>query len=113
DANSLQEGQVLIIPWPTPTGGAGEAVAGSTPGGDAAIAESTLPAGVGWYTVSKGDTAVAVAYKFHTDMKSLRDLNPEIQFLQCDFGLPSGGPSCTLKPLLGEGQRIRVPAPTP
>jgi hypothetical protein len=117
DANSLQEGQLLIIPWPTPEGG-GEDGLGPEPGsaaaaGDAPAGESTLPAGVGWYTVKLGDTAVAIAYNYRTTMKTLRDLNPEIQFLQCDFGMPSGGPSCNLRPLLAEGQRLRVPAPTP
>ncbi len=114
DASQLQVGQTLEIPWPTPTGGAPAQDNGSNGTPDArANVEPTLPAGVTWYTVHKGDTAVSVAYTFHTDIKTLRDLNPEIQFLQCDFGLPSGGPSCTLNPMLGEGQRLRVPAPTP
>lgn len=114
DAGQLQIGQTLIIPWPTPTGGAPaqSANATGTPGAAAALGP-TLPAGVTWYKVKKGDTAVSVAYAFRTDMKTLRDLNPEIQFSNCDFGLPGGGPDCTLKPLLGEGQRVRVPAPTP
>src|SRR5258708_7197000 len=115
-ANSLQEGQVLTIPWHTPTGGApdgsnADTGTGGTPGDQAP--PPTLPPGVTWYTVKKGDTAVAVAYKFHMTLKSLRDLNPEIQFLQCDFSLETGGPACTLRPLLGEGQVVRVPAATP
>jgi LysM repeat protein len=118
DATQLQVGQVLEIPWPTPTGGppAQSGNASGTPGAANAGATSvgpTLPPGVMWYTVKKGDTAVSIAYKYHTTMKILRDLNPEIQFLQCDFGLPGGGPACTLKPMLGEGQSLRVPAPTP
>jgi hypothetical protein len=114
DAGQLQIGQTLIIPWPTPTGGA-PAQSGAATGTPGAVspAEPTLPAGVTWYKVKKGDTAVSVAYTFHTDMKTLRDLNPEIQFSNCDFGQPGGGPDCTLKPILGEGQRVRVPAPTP
>ncbi len=115
-ANSVQEGQVIEIPWPTPTdngqGNAGATANGGTPG-DTSNVEPTLPPGVMWYTVKKGQTAIAVAYIFGTTMSALRDLNPEIQFLQCDFGLPAGGPDCTLRPPLGEGQRVRVPAPVP
>jgi len=115
-ASQLQIGQTLEIPWPTPTGappGQGDSTPG-TPGAAAALnAEPTLLPGVGWYVVKKGDTASAIVYKFNTNIKTLRDLNPEIEFLQCDFGLPTGGPACTLRPMLGEGQRVRVPAPTP
>ncbi|MEP7286756.1 MAG: LysM peptidoglycan-binding domain-containing protein [Chloroflexota bacterium] len=114
-ANSLQEGQTLEIPWPTPTGGAVSEPdsAGKTPGADEVRAEATLPAGVKWYTVRKGDTAISILVVVKSTIKTLRDLNPEIQFLQCDFGQPFGGSTCTLKPLLGEGQKIRVPAPLP
>src|SRR5258708_4594978 len=113
DANSLQEGQVLTIPWPTPTGGAlvDSGGTGNTP--DPGNLTPTLPAGVAWYTVRKGDTAVGIVAHFHISMKILRDLNPEIEFLQCDFGLPAGGTSCTLRPMLGAEQRVRVSAPTP
>jgi len=113
NANSLQEGQTIEIPWPTATGDAVDTGGGLTPGvsGNQSPPEATLPPGVIWYTVKKGDTAISVAYKFNMFMSSLRDLNPEIQFLQCDFSQPSGGKDCTLRPLLGEGQRIRVQAP--
>jgi LysM repeat protein len=112
-ANSLMEGQTLEIPWPTPTddGQGNAATSDSGTPGDTANVEPTLPPNVTWYTVKKGDTAIAVAYKFGTTMSALRDLNPEIQFLQCDFGMPMGGKDCTLRPQLGEGQRVRVPAP--
>ncbi len=113
DANKLQEGQTIIIPWPTPTGAPQSGDGSETQSASSANAEPTLPPGVMWYTVKKGETAILVAYNHKTDMKTLRDLNPEIQFLQCDFGIPSGGPECRLNPILGEGQRIRVPAPTP
>jgi LysM repeat protein len=112
DPNQLQVGQTLEIPWPTPTGGA--PTDGASGASDQQVNfEPTLPSGVMWYTINKGDTAVSVAYSYNTTMKTLRDLNPEIQFLQCDFGQPGGGTSCTLNPMLGEGQKVRVPAPTP
>ncbi len=112
DAAQLQVGQTVEIPWPTPTGGA-VAPEGDTTGtpGPAANIEPTLPVGVIWYKVRKGDTAVGIAYQAHTTMKVLRDLNPEIRFLQCDYSVPSGGPACTLNPMLAEGQRLRIPAP--
>ncbi len=116
DAAQLQIGQTLEIPWPTPTGGPQNQPDNTpgTPGADVALnTEPTLLPGVGWYTVKKGDTASSIVFKFNTNIKTLRDLNPEIQFLQCDFGLPTGGPACTLRPVLGEGQRVRIPAPPP
>jgi len=120
DANSLKEGQVLEIPWPTPTGGApapdnAGGPLGSTPGAGtpSVLAEPTLPPGVTWYTVKKGDTAISIAVNASTDLKTMRDLNPEIQFLQCDFSIKTGGPSCLLRPPLGIGQRVRVPAVQP
>jgi hypothetical protein len=118
DANSLQEGQTLEIPWPTPTGGAPEEGDAAAKSGDAAsgedgVAVEQLPPGVQWYTVIENDTAISIAYQHQMTMKALRDLNPEIQFLQCDFSVPSGGPACTLRPMIGIGQKLRVAVPQP
>lgn len=115
-AAELQIGQTLEIPWPTPVGGGPEAVAGD-PGNstdqqpDAANYEPTLPPGITWYTVQKGETAVSIVFDHGITMRILRDLNPEVMFDNCDYGLPAGGASCSV--MVYEGQRMRVPAPTP
>src|SRR5207237_4642274 len=48
DASQLQIGQVLMIPWPTPTGAPESNNAAATQGTSSGNAEPTLPAGVGW-----------------------------------------------------------------
>ncbi len=115
DAAQLQIGQSILIPWPTATGGAGVAVAvgKGTPTAPSAPNEPTLPPGVTWYTVLKGDNAISIAYKFRATIKILHDLNPEIasDFSQCDYGQPAGGQSCNVR--LSEGERVRVPIPLP
>ncbi len=115
DEKQLQINQALEIPWPTPTGGApGQVDIGLQPGTAGTMIanlEPTLPPGVMWYGVRKGETASSIVFKFNASMKILRDLNPEINFSQCDFGVKTGGPACTV--ILVERQRIRVPAPTP
>jgi hypothetical protein len=116
DAAQLQVGQTVRIPWPTPTGATGGqaiAVGKGTPTVQAVSNEPTLPAGVAWYTVLKGDSAISIAYKFHATIKILHDLNPEIasDFSQCDYGLPAGGQTCSVR--LSEGERLRVPIPLP
>ncbi|MBX3083425.1 MAG: LysM peptidoglycan-binding domain-containing protein [Anaerolineae bacterium] len=104
----LQIGQKLQIPWPTATGSA--PVAGDQPTATNASAaiEPTLPAGIKWYTVKKGDTALSVVFENNMTMKTLQDLNPEVRFDQCDFSSPAGGPNCQV--MLYEGQRLRVPS---
>ncbi|MCC6975251.1 MAG: LysM peptidoglycan-binding domain-containing protein [Anaerolineae bacterium] len=110
-AAELQIGQELIVPWPTPQGG--EAVAaqpGETPVASEMGAEE-LPPGVMIYVVKQGDTALSIVYNLNITMRILQDLNPEVRFEGCDYGLASGGPSCNV--MVFEGQRLRVPAPPP
>ncbi|MCB9451871.1 MAG: hypothetical protein H6672_10555 [Anaerolineaceae bacterium] len=135
DASRIQEGQVLEIPWPTPTldpnalptesptesaGGPGINIAGSSadtinastqPRGLGPRPTETLPPGVTWHQVQKDENIIIIAYNYGANVKILSDLNPEITFSQCDFGLDAGGPNCIVQ--LYEGQLVRVPAPTP
>lgn len=138
DGTDLQIGQVLEIPRPTATpdpnataaptteGGEEDAEGDASAGGFAGVlfAEGadgfststprptpTLPPGVQWYTVQGGENIAVVAYTFNAGVEVLSQLNPEVEFAQCDFGEFTGGPDCTV--LLREGQRVRVPAPTP
>jgi LysM repeat protein len=137
-ATQLQLGQTLEIPWPTPTPG-GEPTdtppASSESGGDGQSAilptqevpvnqfgtpdalakyeniEPTLRPGQDWHTVQAGETIVGIAYEYNTTVELLSQINPEIPFLQCDFGQQYGGQNCSV--MLIEGQRLRVPVPIP
>jgi hypothetical protein len=128
----IQVGQVLEIPWPTPTPDASNlsseatepvepAGEGSTVGmvaevlpsdGGAPVAlpTETLQPGIKWHTIRRDETIISVAFEYAANLRVLSELNPEITFSQCDFGMASGGPNCVVQ--LREGQRIRVPAPT-
>lgn len=134
DGTDLQLGQVLEVPRPTatldpsaPTSDAeGETEGEASSAGFAGVlfAEGadgfststprptpTLPVGVQWYTVQSGENIAVVANNFRAGVEVLSQLNPEVDFAQCDFGEFTGGPDCTV--LLQVGQRLRVPAPTP
>ncbi len=134
DPSRIQIGQVLEIPWPTPTpdpnlaftdeaGGTGEASlgaeagdgllieTGAPPAGLSATPTETLQPGVMWHRVLKDENVIVIAYQYGVNVEVLSQLNPEIPFSQCDFSLDTGGAACTV--LLIEGQLIRVPAPTP
>lgn len=131
-AESIQAGQVLEIPLPTPTpdaeAGATEEVSSAdtelliTREGtlapveealisSAALATETLQPGLTWHRVQPDESAVSIAAQYGADIEILSQLNPEITFSQCDFGIFSGGPSCIVP--LFVGQLMRVPAPTP
>ncbi len=110
--SQLQVGQEIEIPRPTAVGGLpGESAPPSDDPLAAARIEPTLPPGVMWYTVKKGETALSIVFDRNITMSILSNLNPEVLFEGCDFGLPAGGGSCRV--MVYEGQRLRVPAPTP
>ena len=113
DPGQLQVGQTIVIPWPTATGPAPTNPPGATIAAGGVFPTSTLPPGLKWYTVLKDDDAISIAYRFHTTIKTLHDLNPELtsRFSQCDYGLAAGGSSCTVQ--LGVGEQLRVPIPLP
>jgi len=73
--------------------------------------EPTLRPGMAWHAVQAGETILSIAGQYGTSLETLSQINPEIPFLQCDFGSPTGGDRCTV--LLGQGQRVRVPVPLP
>jgi hypothetical protein len=133
DASRIQEGQTITVPWPTatidpnavptetPTGELG-ADAGTMlvadAGSDGAsvmgvrlIPTATLQPGVAWHTIQKDENIIIIAVEYGATLRILSELNPEVTFSQCDFGLGTGGENCVVQ--LFEGQQIRVPAPTP
>ncbi len=71
----------------------------------------TLPPGVMYHVVQPDDNAIIISDVYNTSVEVLSQLNPEITFSQCDFGVRYGGPRCIIP--LGQGQLVRVPAPTP
>ncbi len=131
----IQAGQVIEVPRPTPTldpalleePSSGAAVTsevvtvadtgGATVSADDIVLtrsvalEPTLDPGLMWHTVTLNQTLFDVIAIYGIDVKLLSEINPEMDFPQCDFGERYGGPTCAV--FLYEGQRIRVPAPTP
>jgi hypothetical protein len=132
DANQIQEGKSIEVPWPTatvdpnavptttPTRAQSSSLDGGTLIADSGVtrdasglrvrATETLQAGVTWHTVSGEENIISIAVEYGATLRILSELNPEIAFSQCDFGIGSGGPGCTV--LLYPGQAVRVPAPT-
>ncbi len=136
---SIQVGQQILIPWPTPTldpnaptptpvgGNIGRRAgadlvfvenvdaASSSPPTETPtptpVPTEALPPGVTWHVVQPNENMIIIASIYNTNAETLAQLNPEISFSQCDFSLDTGGPRCTV--LLRQGQRMRVPAPTP
>jgi hypothetical protein len=136
----LQLGQTLEIPWPTPTPGGPpveqepqEPAESNESGAEASVetvsvaqvnefgtpdvlatyqnAEPTLRPGQAWHTVQPGETIISIAVLYDTNLETLSQINPEVPFLQCDFGMATGGPNCSV--MLYEGQALRVPVPLP
>lgn len=125
DETQIQIGQEIIVPHPSPTGDALGADASS----DSAAAASdetqlerlafdpfaptltpTLLPGLMWHVVQPDEDMIYIAAVYDANVKLLSDLNPEIDFLLCDFGEVYGGPECTIQ--LSINQHVRVPAPT-
>lgn len=131
DASNIRAGQEIIIPWPTstpdpnaqptatPTSEVGQA---PTNEGDILVVDESieafaptntpeLPPGVQWHVVQPEENIISIAVQYNVDVKTLSELNREINFARCDFGETYGGPECIVQ--LFQGQLIRVPAPTP
>lgn len=131
DETRIQIGQEIIVPLPSPTHNPNESEAptaeseidsaSADPGAErlALLAfdpfspteTPTLLPGLMWHFVQPNENMIVIAIQYETNAKALSDLNPEIEFSLCDFGLAYGGPECTVP--LQQGQLIRVPAPTP
>jgi hypothetical protein len=73
--------------------------------------EPTLDPNLMYHTIVKDQTLFDLVAIYDVDVKLLSEINPEIEFPQCDFGERFGGPTCAV--FFIEGQRLRVPAPTP
>lgn len=132
DANTVRVGQEILIPWPThtpdpnalPTSSPAAEGSGQSSGAaqDMLIVDEsivafaptttpTLPAGVKWHYVQPNENLIGIAVQYSADVKTLSELNREVDFARCDFGETYGGPECIVQ--LFQGQAIRVPAPTP
>lgn len=71
----------------------------------------TLPAGIQWHVIQPDQNISTLINQYSTDVKTLSELNREVDFARCDFGMTFGGPECIVQLFIG--QRLRVPAPTP
>ena len=125
DETQIQIGQEIIVPRPSPTSDPARA---DTANDSAAAASDesllerlafdpfaptltpTLLPGLMWHVVQADEDMIYIAAVYDTNVKVLSDLNPEIDFLLCDFGEVYGGPECTIQ--LFVDQHVRVPAPT-
>lgn len=65
---------------------------------------------LGCYTVEEGDTLVGIMEDYNTTLEILAQLNRDLDWFNCDFRNPSGGPNCN--PGIQVGQCINVPLPT-
>ena len=103
-------GSTILIPLPTPT---------TAPEGfdltQTANPATATPVGaeipVTQHSVREGETILGVAGQYNTTLVILATLNPEIDFVGCDYNNPSGGPDCSVP--LQVGQSVNVPMPTP
>lgn len=120
DANSIFAGQTLLIPRPTPTSiPQGVELTQSviaTLGGDPAarLGNVALPPNTtfGCHNVREGETIVGIIEQYGgATLEVLAQLNPDLNFLGCDFDSPGGGPNCN--PFLIVDQCVQVPFPTP
>lgn len=136
DENDLRSGQVITIPYPTPTEDPNAAPATQSSSGGVDLVSigsggglsqedvratqavdpffrptATNPPGVQNYTVVSGDTIISVIAQFDTTINAIDMLNPDLTFSQCEMGTTFGGNTCSV--VLYEGQILRVPAPTP
>lgn len=132
DANSIIEGQILEIPWPTntpmPTTEQEESDTSSglmmddeeeVVAADSAFSDDfdplyvpspTAQPGIMFHKVQLGEDMITIGLLYGATAEILSQLNPEIEFSQCDFGQAFGGPRCTV--ILLPDQQMRVPAPT-
>ena len=76
-----------------------------------AARQPTLDPNLQFHVVTQGQTLYDVIAIYNIDVKLLSEINPEIEFANCEFGETFGGPDCTV--FFAEGQQVRVPAPTP
>ncbi len=131
DQAQIQIGQEIIVPLPSPTfdpaattpptiednsipaeaNARAERLALLAFDPFAPTATATLLPGLMWHVVQPEENMILIALEYDTNAKVLSDLNPEVEFLLCEFGLTFGGPECTVQ--LSQGQKLRVPAPTP
>ncbi len=125
DETQIQIGQEIIVPHPAPTvdpasvGASSDSAAAANDEGQlerlafdpfAPTLTPTLLPGLMWHIVQPDEDMIYIAAVYDTNVKELSDLNPEIDFLLCDFGEVFGGPECTIQ--LSVNQHVRVPAPT-
>jgi hypothetical protein len=107
DADRLPPpGTTILIPLPT--------IAPTQPGqtgANVAVVQPQIGGVIVQHAVVEGETILGIAEQYRTTLRVLRELNPAVAFIGCDFSNPSGGPDCTV--LLEVGQPINVPAPTP
>jgi hypothetical protein len=99
-------GTTILIPLPTP-----QPTQPGSPNQALPVVQVQTGGIVTQHIVVEGETILGIADQYNTTLRILRDLNPDIAFVGCDFSNPSGGPDCSV--FLEVGQPVNVPQPTP
>jgi hypothetical protein len=103
-------GSSILIPLPTATTTpqGGELTATAQPNAP----QVSQPIGqIIQVQIKEGDTIVGITESNSTTLPIVATLNPQLQFINCDFTNPSGGPDCNVS--LRVGDSVNVPALTP
>ena len=58
------------------------------------LTPTDVPIEVTTYVIQEGDTLLEIAMRFDTTLQTLAELNPQIDFSNCDFTRFSGGANC-------------------
>ncbi len=66
---------------------------------------------IGCHMVDEGETIIGIMERYETTLEILSQLNPEIQFIRCNFELRAGGEECVVN--IQPGQCVNIPLPTP
>jgi LysM repeat protein len=103
-------GSTILIPLPTPSNTPeGYELTQTANPATATPVSAAVP--VTQHNVREGETILGVAGQYNTTLVILATLNPEIDFVGCDYNNPSGGSDCRVE--LQIGQAVNVPMPTP
>lgn len=103
-------GSIIQIPLPslTPTPEGFEMTVAANPNLNAVIQGVSQTTQI---EVREGITILGIAGQANTNLPIIATLNPQLQFINCDFSNPSGGEGCNVP--LRVGDLVNVPAPTP
>lgn len=107
-------GETILIPRPTAT--STPAAVSSNDAGVQTLQmrpNADLPpwSVIGQHSVSSGENVASIINRYNMTMEQFSWINAAVEFIGCNFELPTGGANCN--PLIREGQTVNVLYPTP